>query len=189
MVGAPISLFSLFLPTFCRLIAHIRSLARSLNNCMASERSRLSGATIDFVSTVASSLGSDFEPLTPTFFPSLLTLCGRPNKVFVIRARSCITNIVETTQSATLLTYFLHNIKDKSATIRLACAEGTLTCLNCCNPPDLEKEARVKEIEALMRSTARDASADVRQVGKKIFQAYKILLPDRVDGCVQPTSL
>ena len=59
-----------------------------------------------------------------------------------------------------------------------------LLCLKSFNPPDLEKESRAKEIEATIRATAVDANADVRKVARKIFDAYKILLPRRVQRCV-----
>ena len=68
--------------------------------------------------------------------------------------------------------------------LRLAAAEVMLLCLKSFNPPDLEKESRAKEIEATIRATAVDANADVRKVARKIFDAYKILLPRRVQRYV-----
>lgn len=56
-----------------------------------------------------------------------------------------------------------------------------MACLNSFNPPDLEKEARARLIEDVIRVTARDANADVRKVSRKIFEAYKALLPGRVE--------
>jgi hypothetical protein len=61
--------------------------------------------------------------------------------------------------------------------------------MNCFNPPDLEKENRALEIEAAIRLSARDANADVRKVSRKIFEAYKELLPDRVDRFVLKASV
>ena len=43
---------------------------------------------------------------------------------------------------------------------------------------------RAKEIEAVIRVTAVDANADIRKTARKIFDAYKILLPGRVLRCV-----
>ncbi|EED77467.1 predicted protein [Postia placenta Mad-698-R] len=63
-----------------------------------------------------------------------------------------------------------------------------LTCLNGFNPPDLEREPRAREIEGTIRLTATDASADVRKIAKKIFEAYKQLLPRRVESFTQPLT-
>jgi hypothetical protein len=139
---------------------------------------------MDFVSVLASGLGVGFDPLLPIFFPILLTLCSRTNKVVIARAKACIFTIVEATQLPSILPYFLPSIKEKSASLRLVAAEGTLMCMNCFNPPDLEKETRARDIEAIIRATARDAHADVRKVSKKLFEAYKLLLPSRVERYV-----
>ena len=136
---------------------------------MNSERTRLSGAAIDLLVSVATGLGREFEQLLTLFMPPLLALCGRTNKVVINRTRTCIITIIESTQLASVLTYFLQNIKDKSTSLRLVAAEGTLACLNSCNPPDLERESRARDIEAIIRSTARDANADVRKLSRKIM--------------------
>ena len=163
-------------------VVHIlRSLSRPLSSSMVSERTRLSGAAIDLVRVVASDLGPSFDPLIPSFLPVLLSLCSRTNKVIITRARTSITTIIETTQLPSILPYFLQSIKDKSTTLRLAAAEGTLACLNCFNPPDLEKESRARDVEAVIRSTATDAQADIRAIGKRLFDAYKLLFPGRVE--------
>jgi hypothetical protein len=167
------------------IVPSMRMLSRPLNNAMCSERSRLSGAAIDLLSTLACGLGSEMEPLLPLFFPTLLTLCTRTNKVFITRARTCIFAFIENTQLPAILPFLSEASKDKSVTLRLAAAESVLACLNCFNPPDLEKEVRASLIEEVIRATARDASADVRKVSRKVFEAYKALLPGRVDKYVK----
>ena len=162
----------------------LRNFSRAIVGAMNSERTRLSGAAIDLLVSVATGLGREFEQLLTLFMPPLLALCGRTNKVVINRARKCIITIIESTQLASVLSYFLQNIKDKSASLRLIAAEGTLACLNSCNPPDLEKESRARDIEAIIRTTARDANAEVRKLSRKIFECYKILLPGRVDRSV-----
>ncbi|KAF9231492.1 clasp N-terminal domain-containing protein [Melanogaster broomeanus] len=163
------------------MIAGMRSLSRSLNNAMNSERSRLSGSAVELLTTLAIGLGSSFEPLVSILFPTLLALCGRTNKVFTARARACILAIVEHTQLPSLLPYLAELGSHKSVFARLTGAEGVLACLNCCNPPDLEKDLRARIVEDFIKSTARDASADVRKASKKIFEAYKTLMPGRVE--------
>ncbi|KAI0665972.1 clasp N-terminal domain-containing protein, partial [Trametes maxima] len=162
------------------IVAALRSSARPINSALNSERTRLSGTATEFISTAVNALGRAFEPLVPHYLPALLTLCTRANKVFINRAKECIHAVIEHTQSPSILHHLAVSVTDKSVTLRLAAAEAVVLCLNSFNPPDLEKEQRAKEIEAIIKSTAVDANADVRKVGRKIFDAYKILLPGRV---------
>lgn len=178
------------LTTLCRnggcdsvpdMVAGIRSLSRPLTSAMNSERSRLSGTAIDLVSALAIGLGSSFEPLVPLFMPALLGLCGRTNKIFTSRTKACILVLIEHTQLPCILNHLADLATHKSVFPRLTAAEGVLACLNCFNPPDLEKEARARIVEDFIKLTARDANADVRKVSKKIFEAFKTLMPGRVD--------
>ncbi|KAG2355681.1 clasp N terminal-domain-containing protein [Suillus spraguei] len=170
------------------MVAGIRSLSRPINHAMNSERSRLSGSTIELVNALLAGLGSSFEPLVSLFMPTLLGLCGRTNKVFTSRAKACILAAIENTQLPSILPYLADSLTQKSASLRLVAAEGVLACLNCFNPPDIEKDTRARLIEDVIKLTARDASADVRRVGKLIFEAYKALLPDRVESFITPLT-
>ncbi|KAK0212992.1 clasp N terminal-domain-containing protein [Desarmillaria ectypa] len=170
------------------IVPSLRSLSTPITCAIKSERTRLSGVAIDCITELATGLGTSLEPLLPVFFPTLLSLCARTNKVFVTRARACILVIIESTQLPSILPYFVHSIKDKSTSLRLVAAEGVLTCMNCLNPPDLEKEVRAREVENLIKATTRDANADVRKTGRKVFDAFKVLLPNRVDNFVAPLT-
>ncbi|KAH9858873.1 clasp N terminal-domain-containing protein [Lenzites betulinus] len=170
------------------LTAALRASSRPITSALNSERTRLSGTAAEFIKTSVDALGRAFEPLIPQYFPTLLILCTRANKVFVTRAKECIHAVIEHTQSPSLLHYLAESIKDKSVSLRLASAEAVMLCLNSFNPPDLEKEPRAKDIEAIIRATAVDANADVRKVARKIFDAYKILLPRRVKSFTDPLS-
>lgn len=162
------------------VISSFRSIHRNLISAINSERTRLSGAALDVLSTLAEGLGTDFAPLLSLFLPSILLLCGRTNKTTISRAKGCVLAIIETTQLPGILNYLAQSSKDKSPTIRLAAAEGTLSCLKCFNPPDIEQENLSSCIEGLIRTFVRDANADIRKVGKEIFWNYKVLLPDRI---------
>ncbi|KAG6857252.1 hypothetical protein H0H87_007085 [Tephrocybe sp. NHM501043] len=170
------------------LIVILRSSSRPIINSLVTERTRLSLVAIDLLSAVATGLGKSFKPLLQIFLPTLLSLCGRTNKVIITRSRACITTIIEMTQLPSIISYFLQAIEDKSSSIRFTAAEGTLTCVNCFNPPDLEKDARASEIEKVIRMAAKDAQADIRVVGRKLFEAYRLVLPNRVDGFTGPLS-
>ncbi|KAF8554713.1 hypothetical protein OG21DRAFT_1496817 [Imleria badia] len=170
------------------MVAGIRSVSRPLNSALNSERSRLSGAAVELLTSLATGLGSSFDPLVSIFFPTLLALCGRTNKVFTSRARACILAIVQHTRLPSLLPHLAEMAKHKSAFPRLTAAESILACLNCFNPPDLEKETRAHVVEHFIKLTARDASADVRKASKDVFNAYKTLMPARVDSFVAPLT-
>ncbi|KIL68964.1 hypothetical protein M378DRAFT_40729, partial [Amanita muscaria Koide BX008] len=161
-------------------VSAMKELSRPLTSALNSERTRLSGPAIELIAAAAAGLGSDFEPLLPMFFPSLLSLCSRTNKVVLARAKACVLTIIQSTQLPSVLHHLLLHAKDKSSTLRLVVAEGTLACLTCFNPPDLEKEARAKDVESLIRITAKDAAAEVRRASRDIFEAYKLVLPGRV---------
>jgi hypothetical protein len=144
----------------------------------------LSGVALELFSTLGEVLESSFEPLVPIFLPPLLALCAWTNKVFCLRAKACIMAIIEHTRSSAIFSYLVDSLKDKSTSLRLVAAEAFLACLNTFDPPKLTKESRALEIEAVIKCTIRDASADIRKVSRKIFDAYNILVPDRVDAYV-----
>jgi hypothetical protein len=64
--------------------------------------------------------------------------------------------------------------------LRLIAAEVAEACLQHFNPRDLAKEARVKDIETIIRITAKDANPDVRKASRKVYEAYKAVLAERV---------
>ncbi|KAJ7045357.1 clasp N terminal-domain-containing protein [Mycena alexandri] len=174
--------------TAAELLVAMRSSSRPLISAMNSERGRLSGVAIDLIAVVASCLGVAFEPLLAHFFPVLLTLSSRTSKVTVARARTCILAVIDATHLPSILPYLMQSVTDKSVSLRLTIVESTLACMNCFNPPDLEKDARAKDIEGIIRGTARDANADVRKVSKKVFEAYKLLLPSRLESFAAPLT-
>ena len=163
------------------LVAAIKLLARPICNAVLSERSRLSGHATDFLSSLAISLQKAFEPLIPLLVPSLLLGTARSNKVFISRSKATLMVIVEHVQSPLLIPYFRNSVTDKSLSLRLTATELVLSCLNCFNPPDLENVQRAEDIETVIKATATDTSAEVRKTSRGVFEAYKILLPARVD--------
>lgn len=163
------------------LTSSIRSMYRAITSAAASERSRLSATALECIASLAVGLGPSFDPLVPLFIPTLLSLCSRPNKIFISRAKATIQTIIDQTQLISLLPFFVGALRDKSVTLRLIAIETLLACVQCFNPPDLEKDSRARDVENAIRLTATDASADVRRVSRQVFDAYKILLPARVE--------
>ncbi|KAL5485491.1 hypothetical protein ACEPAI_8133 [Sanghuangporus weigelae] len=169
-----------------QLIAACKGFVRPLINSLTSERSRLSGAATDVLTSLVTHLQRTFEALIPHFVPTLLTLAARSNKIFIARAKACLLAIVENCQSPAILPLLRHAISDKSVALRLTVVDLVVACLNCFNPPDLEAPYRAEDIEVVIRATARDPNADIRKSSRKAFEAYKILFPSRVDAFVAP---
>ena len=160
----------------------VRSHVRSLTSALNSERSRLSGAATDLIVSLATQLGQDFNPLLPHFGPTLFGLASRSNKLFISRAKASLLAIAEHAQPPNLLAQLREASNSKSLSQRLVVAEVLLKCLNCFDPLELQPNARAEDIESVIRFAAKDASADVRKVSRKLFEAYKILLPQRVNA-------
>ncbi|KLO09117.1 hypothetical protein SCHPADRAFT_834397 [Schizopora paradoxa] len=169
---------------FPELVSAVKLLARPITNALLSDRSRLSGHAAELVTTLATCFKRAFDPLISAFVPSLLQGCARSNKVFVSKSKACLMAIVEHVQSPLLLPHFRSSVSDKSLSLRLIATELVLACMNCFNPPDLETVSRAEDIETVIRATATDASAEVRKCSRSVFEAYKILLPGRLDECV-----
>lgn len=93
-------------------------------------------------------------------------------------------DIIEHTRLPAIMPYLVDALRDKSVSLRLSAAEAVLACLNTFDPVDLAKDSRAREIETVIKATIKDANADVRQVSRKVFEAYNILVPDRVDAWV-----
>ncbi|VDB83453.1 unnamed protein product [Peniophora sp. CBMAI 1063] len=162
------------------VIPFLKTHSRPFTSALSSERSRLSAAASEALSALASGLGPDFEPLVQLYFPPLIQLTARPNKVFVSRAKAAIHVLIEQTQLPALLRPLCEVLRDKSVTMRLIALEGVLACVNSLNPPELEKDVRAGLIEGAIKATATDAAADVRKVARSVFEAYSVLLPARV---------
>ena len=166
------------------LIRALRPLVHSINDAILSERSRLSAVAIEFLALTTRKVPRTLEALIPNFIPTLLLLSSRSNKVFITRARTCIVTIIQTTQSPLILSYLVQNVRDKSIPLRQTVAEAALACLKSFRPSDLQRDARGKEIELIIKAAATDANSDIRKLGKSMYDVYRVLLPDRVERCV-----
>jgi hypothetical protein len=89
------------------LVSSIRSMYRPITSAAISERSRLSAAANECITTLATELGPSFDPLVPLFVPTLLSICSRPNKVVISRAKAALHTIIDQTQLISLLPYFV----------------------------------------------------------------------------------
>lgn len=148
--------------------------------CLNSERTILSGHAITLLEQTAVRLGAEFDSICSLFVPVLLGLCARTVKLYVTRARACLLTIVDEAHPPAMISHLRHSMDTKSTSLRLTATEITLACLNSMNPADLAKEARAKDIESVIRAAIGDANSDVRKIGRKAYEAYATVLPNRV---------
>ncbi|KZV95200.1 hypothetical protein EXIGLDRAFT_610894 [Exidia glandulosa HHB12029] len=161
------------------VVPGLKTLLRPIVNAMNSDRSRLSFVAIDFVASLAS-LGRAFEPLLHFLFDALLKLCTRTSKVLIARAEAAILRVIEETTLPAVLPHLREAVKDKSQTLRTAASVAALQALQTFAPRDLAN--KISDVEEIIKCTGRDANPAVRQTSRKIFEAYQILFPDRVDA-------
>ena len=149
---------------------------------MSSERSRLSGAALDFLNIVAPRLSLKFEPLVSLLLPSVLRLSNRPNKVYVTRAEKSLMMIITYCPIPSVISHLLVACKEsKIATGRIAAVEGALRALNKWDWTQTPLKAKVGDIEEIIRLSGKDKDPSVRQSSRKVFDAYKALFADRLD--------
>jgi hypothetical protein len=158
------------------LRTHSRPLIRSLN----SERTILSGHVIALLEHTALTFNSELEPLCPVYVPVLLGLTTRTVKLYISRSKACLLTIVTETRPLYIIGQLRQSSEDKSISLRLAATELILSCLNDYNPADLAKDSRARDIESIIKTTARDANTDVRKASRKAYEAYSVVLADRV---------
>jgi hypothetical protein len=149
---------------------------------MLSERTRLSGTAVDLLVAMAPRLDLNFEPLVSVFLPTVMQLCSRANKIYVARSRAFLEAVTSHTVLTSIIPYLARTCEDKSNTAREVAIDFIFHSLNRFNPPHLIKYA--ENVESSVRLTGTDKDAAVRSMSRKVFEAYKILWPDRVDQCV-----
>ena len=167
-----------------------KDMIKRITNCLITERTRLSGSTLDLMSS-ATRLGPSFQPLIQIYFPTILRLLARTNKLYITRTQSCISAIIHNTHLPHIMPYIAEGMSDKSATMRKGCAEAILEALskNASGGMLIDKEAIERRgslalIEEVIRKAAVDKEVKVREAGRQIWNVYKTEWSDRVDACV-----
>ncbi|OAX42343.1 hypothetical protein K503DRAFT_663674, partial [Rhizopogon vinicolor AM-OR11-026] len=163
------------------ILAGIRSISKPLNLAMKSERTMLSASAIQLVTALSAGLGPSFEPIVSLFVPTLLRLCIQTEKVSRRIANACIFTLIDNTLELrpSLLPYL--GELDESTALRLVAAEAILACLNSASfsVPNIAMDTRARLIEDVIELSAQNESVDVRKAAKDIFDAYKVVFPDR----------
>lgn len=152
---------------------------------MNSERTRLSAAALECITIIAPRIGPAFDTLVPLFMPHILRLSTRSNKVYVTRSQASMGLIIGYCHIPSIIPYLLIACKEsKIVTGRAVAIEGVLRCLNKWDWAQKDIRSRVGDIEEVIKVTGRDKDAGIRQASRKVFEAYKILFPERVDEYV-----
>lgn len=157
---------------------------------MATERTRLSGTTLDLLSSLTR-LSSSFVALLPSYLPPLLRLLCRTNKLYISRTLSSLQSIIKNTKLPSILDYIVAEWRaegGKSSSFRIGASELILTILGGgvggSGETVVEKEGIEKkwleELEWCIRTGATDKEVKVRAVIKSVWDVYSREWPERV---------
>ncbi|KAF8530464.1 clasp N-terminal domain-containing protein, partial [Hysterangium stoloniferum] len=171
------------------LVDGIKGLAKPINSAMNSERTRLSAAALECLTVIAPRIGLTFDALAPFFISHILRLSNRTNKVYVTRSQASVALIINYCHIPSLISHLLVACKDsKIVTGRVTAVEGILRALNKWDWTQKDIKVKVVDVEEVIRLTGRDKDAGIRQTSRKVFEAYKILFPERIEEYVFPAS-
>jgi len=103
----------------------------------------------------------------------------------VTRSQATIALIIGYCHLPSIVPHLLTACKDsKIATGRIAGAEGILRALNKWDWEQKDIKTKIGDVEEALRLTGRDKDPAVRQISRKVFEAYKTLFPDRLEEYV-----
>ncbi|GAA5991862.1 hypothetical protein JCM5350_002730 [Sporobolomyces pararoseus] len=172
-----------------------KTLVNGLIRSLATERTRLSGSTLDLVGS-STRLGPQFAPLLPLYLPTLLRLLCRTNKLYITRSTTTIISIVKNTKLVDVLRFIVsewHGESGKSATFREKAAEITAYILSSGAGGEMQIEKdildrRIEELEWIIKTAAVDRDAKVRAEAKKCWEVYRREWPERVASFTSPMT-
>jgi hypothetical protein len=159
---------------------------------MATERTRLSGTTLDLLSSLTR-LSTHFASLLPSYLPPLLRLLCRTNKLYISRTLAALQSIIKNTKLPSILDHIVTEWRGeggKSASYRIGASELILTMLGggAGGEVVVEKEfveqKWLDELEWCIRTGATDKEVKVRAVIKSIWDTYSREWPERVTSFV-----
>lgn len=147
---------------------------------MMSDRGKLSATAIDFVQTIAPRLGGSFAPLVTVYLDPLIRLLGRPNKVVQKRVDKCLSTIISHCHLASVVLELKKGLTDDAVTCRRGCASVIQTALEVWDT-GVWGEKGILALEEVIRKTAGDKDASVRQIGKALWALFSEYWPERVE--------
>lgn len=150
---------------------------------MLSDRGRLSGAATDLLQSFAPRLGTAFQPLVQLYLPPLIRLLARPNKVYLKRAKSCLSKIITNCPLPNILPHLRNGLDDKSDECKRSAATAIEQAIDEWDRARWH-ERDLELLEVCLRKMAADKDAKVRQTGKKVWAQFQDVWPERVEEYV-----
>ncbi|KAJ9110863.1 hypothetical protein QFC19_001372 [Naganishia cerealis] len=138
----------------------VKGLGPRVVECMLSDRGRLSGVATDFLTSMAPRLGPNFSSLIPLYIPPTIRLLARPNKC---------------------------GIEDKNEACRRSCGGALERIMREWNR-DLIGNKGLIELEMAMRRMATEKDAEVRKIGKRMWENYISKWPERIEEFTAPLT-
>ncbi|KAK4054991.1 hypothetical protein OIO90_003332 [Microbotryomycetes sp. JL221] len=185
-----------------------KALVQGLTRSLISERTRLSGTALDLIAATTR-LGSHFQSILSTYFPVVLRLLCRTNKLYIARASACVTSIILHTKLVDIVKFITQEWKSeagKSSSFREKAAEAISCVLGCSTGGskttaaattaqtgelqiDREQlEKRIEDLEWLIKHGATDRESKVRSEMKKCWDVYRVTWPERVASFTAPMT-
>ncbi|RKP14856.1 clasp N-terminal domain-containing protein, partial [Piptocephalis cylindrospora] len=147
------------------------------------ERSRLSGTTMDLVAVMGKSLGGEgFSPYVEPLGGAVMRLCGRTNRVFSSRAQKTLIGLLQDTQLPSFLPLLCDGLKEKSKLMRLGVAEPLRIGMEIWSKGEVERDVVV--LEDVLVHGVQDPAPDVRVKCRATFTLYAAMFPDRQERYV-----
>ncbi|KAJ1501431.1 hypothetical protein HMI55_003399, partial [Coelomomyces lativittatus] len=157
----------------------LRLMKDNITSCLLTERTRLSVTTCDFLESTTKLAPSLSCFVNDLFFPSLLKLCGRANKVFVQKATSTLHAILLSSPPEHFLNELFKCTKSPSMNIRYAVAESFYLLLNSKKLVVDKFEPYLNTLESELRQLSQDKTPDVRSKAREAIQIYMQCFPQR----------
>lgn len=158
---------------------------------MATERTRLSGTTLDLLSSLTR-LSTHFAALLPSYLPPLLRLLCRTNKLYISRTLASLQSIIKNTKLPSILDYIVSEWRGeggKSASYRIGVSELILIMLGggggeLVIEKELLEHKWLDELEWCIRTGATDKEVKVRAITKSVWDVYIREWPERIPSFV-----
>ena len=147
---------------------------------MLSDKGKLSGTTIDLLTSFAPRLNIHFAPLVTLYLDPLIKLLGRPNKVFIRRAEHCLGEIISNCHIVSIIYELKKGLESDAPTGRRGCAAAMVKAVQQW-PLEVWGEKGVRWLEDGIRRMGGDKDAEVRATGKVVWGLFAEQWPERVD--------
>ncbi|KAK9718040.1 hypothetical protein K7432_005769 [Basidiobolus ranarum] len=146
---------------------------------LTSQKSILVATILDFVKTLGINLSSDdFLVLEEQFVPEILKLIQRDARIFQLRARECIVTLV---QHKKLLTFFpavVEGFAEGNEFAKCNIMEILVEYVQCLQ---IDMEPYLESLESVLRVGCADSSQDVREITRRVYDAYRKQFKERAE--------